>query len=123
MTVTFDLHRLMQAHDISAYRLERELEGQLNRNTVYAMTRQNGVKRIDLESLSKIVNVLSALLGRPVQAAELFTVDPEAHTLRRTAAGTHYTGDRETDEVLDDHPDILKRLARRHASSAIATHE
>lgn len=115
MTVSFDLHGLMQAHDISAYRLERELEGQLNRNTIYAMTRQSGVKRIDLESLSKIVNVLSALLGRPVQAAELFTVAPEPHTLRRTAAGTHYTGDRETDEILDDHPDILERLAASRA--------
>jgi hypothetical protein len=29
-----------------------------------------------------------------------------------TAAGVPYTGDPETDAVLNDHPDILERLAR-----------
>lgn len=113
MSVTLNLHQLMQAHNISAYRLERELEGQVSRNTIYSATRAKGVKRVDLATLSKIIDVLSAVIGRPVTASELFTVTPEAHTLRRTAAGTHYTGDQETDDTLDDHPEILERIAVR----------
>jgi hypothetical protein len=37
---------------------------------------------------------------------------PPATTERLTAAGVPYTGDEETDEILNAHPDILERIAR-----------
>lgn len=112
MTVTLALHEFLAHHGLSAYRLEMELKGQLNRNSVYALAKPGGVTRVDLDTLGKVLPVLSALVRRPVQIGELFQVtEGPAHELRRSGAGLPYTGDRVTNEILDAHPDLLDRLA------------
>lgn len=115
MSVTLRLHEFLEANGISAYRLEQELKGQLTRNSVYALAKKDGVRRVDLDSLDKVVSVLNAVLGRSVSLTELFEVNPPVHELRRTASGHHYTGHKATDLTLDAYPDLDERLAAAKA--------
>lgn len=115
MSVTLRLHEFLQDHNLSAYRLEKELEGQLARNSIYALAKPGGVKRLDLDSLSKVASVLSALLERPISLDELIAFDPPPHTLRRSASGFHYTGHPQTDRTLDAYSDLAARLAEAEA--------
>ncbi len=110
MSVTFTLPEFLKQHSVTAYRLERELKGQLSRNTVYDLCRPGSAKQIDLATLGKVVNVLSAILGRPVQPGELFAFTPEPHQLGPSASGLPYTGHLATDMVLDRVPDLQDRL-------------
>lgn len=111
MSVTLNLHDFLQAHGITAYRLEKELEGRLNRNSIYALAKSGSVRRIDLDSLDKVLGVLSAILGRSVGLDELFDVQPNPHELRKSASGFQYTGDSATDDTLDAYTDLEERLA------------
>ena len=112
MTVTLSLDSLLRENGITPYRVARELKGKLHMNTVYKVTSPDGVVRLDLETLGLIVNVVSALLGRPVRADELLRVVPEPHELKRSKSGHHYTGHEATDEILDEVPDLDERLAQ-----------
>lgn len=112
MSLTFALDQFLTQHGLTAYRLEKETSGDVARNSVYAMARGD-VQRLDLKNVNHILAALGALLGRPVGIQELFVGDVAPAQLRSTAAGVPYTGDQETDEVLDTVPDILERRARR----------
>lgn len=110
MTVTFTLSTFLKEHGITAYRLERELKGQLSRNTVYDLCRDGHTKQVDLATLGKVISVVSAILKRDVQPGELFRFTPEPHQLSPSASGLPYTGHLATDMVLDRVPDLQQRL-------------
>lgn len=112
MGLRFSLDTFLREHGLTAYRLVKETEGLVARGSVFAMARGESVKRIDLENLEHILAALSALTGKSVQVGDLITGTAEPVELRRSAAGVPYTDDKETNEVLDDHPDILDRFAR-----------
>jgi hypothetical protein len=59
--------------------------------------------------------------GQPQNSIEATTkplLDPSAAPSGLTAAGVPYTGDLETDAVLNDHPDVLQRVANLVAERA-----
>lgn len=109
----FSLDQYLRDHGLTAYRLVKETEGLVARGSIFAMARGDSVKRIDLENLNHVVAALSALTGEQVTVADLFTGEAEPVQLRQSAAGVPYVDDEETNDVLDDHPDILERLKRR----------
>lgn len=111
MSVTLSLHTLLREHGINPYRVARELKGELHQNTVYKATAPGGVARLDLETISLIVNVVSALIGRPVRADEILKVEPEPYELKRSRSGHHYTGHERTDSILDRFPNLDASVA------------
>lgn len=108
----FSLDHYLRDHGLTAYRLVKETEGKVARGSIFAMARGDSVKRIDLENLNHVVSALSALTGEQVTVADLFTGEADTVPLRRSAAGVAYTSDEETNDVLDDHPDILDRMRK-----------
>lgn len=111
MAVEFTLHKFLAEHHLTANRVAVEAEGQIARNSVFAMARNGQVKRLDLANLDALLNILSALVGRPVKIGELIVhAADQPHTLRKSRAGVHYTNDELTNTVLDRVPDILQRL-------------
>ena len=63
------------------------------------------------------LDALRALTGEPVGLGDVLEYTPaeSVPSPRLTAAGVPYTGDPETDAVLDEHPDILARIRRHEA--------
>ncbi|MEF2279894.1 helix-turn-helix transcriptional regulator [Deinococcus sp. YIM 134068] len=112
MTLRFSLDTFLREHGLTAYRLVKETEGLVARGSVFAMARGESVKRVDLENLEHIMAALGALTGKTVQVGDLIAGSVEPAQVRRSAADVPYTDDEETNEVLNDHPDILERLSR-----------
>lgn len=106
------LRDYLDSHGLSAYALTRTAD--VAPNTVYALARGDS-ERVSLEVLDKVLTGLERLTGEPVGVADLLEREGEQEPAepRLTAAGVPYTGDPETDAVLDEHPDILERI-RRH---------
>ncbi|MEX2534932.1 MAG: hypothetical protein WD273_04950 [Trueperaceae bacterium] len=113
MRLRVKLGDYLSRHDISAYRLVREADSQLAKNTVYSYAR-GGVKRVDLEVLGVIMEKLESITGEPVSIDDLLEkVSPGV-----SAAGVPYTGHRATDEILDEQPDVLERIKRLERGEA-----
>jgi hypothetical protein len=120
MAVRFSLDDFLRARQITPYRLAKELEGRVARGSVFAMSKGEHVKRVDLESLSEIINALRAITAETVTFNDLFE---EMDTAvqggpRLSRAGVPYTGDCEVDAILDEHPTILDRLERLRQGNA-----
>ena len=88
------LNEYLEAHGLTAYKLAQKTEGQVARGSIYALARGD-VKRLDLGTLSTIMDALEALTGESVTFDDL---------LERSSA--------ETKTILEDHPDIKERVAR-----------
>jgi len=112
MSLRFSLDTFLKEHGLSANRIVKETEGLVARGSVFAMARGENVKRIDMANLEHTLSALSALIGRQVQIGEIITGEAPVVSLRRSAAGPVYTDDAETNDVLDEHPDILERMER-----------
>ncbi|WP_407543725.1 helix-turn-helix transcriptional regulator (plasmid) [Deinococcus radiomollis] len=97
----------LQRRNLTPYRLVKE--SGLAQATVYNMARVPA-QRVDLDTVSTLLKALERLTGEQVTMDDLLEETAVAESL--TAAGVPYTGDAETDAVLNDHPDILNRVAR-----------
>ena len=92
MLIRVSLDRYLERHNLSAYRLANELKGRVAQGSVYAMTRSKRVKRIDLETLSGVLQALERITGEPVTPNDLLEVlrepepDPEQAWLDSSAA-------------------------------------
>ena len=92
MLIRVSLDRYLERHNLSAYRLANELKGRVAQGSVYAMTRSKTVKRIDLETLSGVLQALERITGEPVTPNDLLEVlqepepDPEQAWLDSSAA-------------------------------------
>ncbi|MBZ9752978.1 hypothetical protein K7W42_19250 [Deinococcus sp. HMF7604] len=117
----FSLDQYLRDHGLTAYRLVKETEGKVARGSIFAMARGDSVKRIDMENLNHVVAALSALTGEQVSVTDLFTGRPEPVSLRQSAAGVPYTDDEETNDVLNDHPDILDRFEKFKSRNRVTT--
>lgn len=107
------LRDYLDEHDLSAYALTKAAD--VAPNTVYALARGDS-ERISLDVFDKVLMGLEKLTGHPVSVSDLLERSTSEDTSKRlTAAGVPYTGDRETDAVLDEHPDILERIRRHKA--------
>ena len=80
MLIRVSLDRYLERHNLSAYRLANELKGRVAQGSVYAMTRSKTVKRIDLETLTGILQALERITGEAVTPNDLLEViqEPES---------------------------------------------
>lgn len=69
-------------------------------------------ERVDFDTLAAVLDGLNNLTGQRYTVGDLLEYTPAGEGERLTAAGIPATGDPETDAVLNDHPDILDRVAR-----------
>lgn len=92
MLIRVSLDRYLERHNLSAYKLANELKGRVAQGSVYAMTRSKTVKRIDLETLTGVMQALERMTGEPVTPNDLLEVvqepepDPEQAWLDSSAA-------------------------------------
>lgn len=110
------LRNYLDEHKLSAYALTKVAD--VAPNTVYALARGDS-ERISLEVFDKVLVGLEKLTGHSVNVSDLLERStPEELSERLTAAGVPYTGDPETDAVLDENPDILERIHRYETGEA-----
>lgn len=109
MLIRVSLDRYLERHNLSAYRLANELKGRVAQGSVYAMTRSKTVKRIDLETLSGVLQALERITGEPVTPNDLLEVieepepDPEQAWLDSSTADLKAALEEiETNENPDD---------------------
>lgn len=84
-----NLGQYLKDHDITAYRLVREVQGQVAPNTVYSLARKPA-QRIDLDTVAKILQALERVRGQKVEITEMLEEQPESADLShlRLPAGT-----------------------------------
>ena len=77
MQIRVSLDRYLERHNLSAYRLANELKGRVAQGSVYAMTRSKTVKRVDLETLSGVLEALERITGEPITPNDLLEIIQE----------------------------------------------
>ena len=75
MAIRFSLDRFLERHNLTRYRLAKEVEGEIGHATVYYLARGEEVQRIDLKSLEAVVKGLARLTGEPVALESLIEID------------------------------------------------
>lgn len=103
----------LKRHGLTPYRLVKE--SGLAQATVYNMAR-TPAQRVDLDTVGAVLDALRRMTGERVTVDDLLEEIPADAVPVLTAAGVPPTGDAETDAVLNDHPDILDRVARLERS-------
>jgi hypothetical protein len=98
----------LQRRQLTPYRLVKE--SGLAQATVYNMARAPA-QRVDLDTVNAVLKALRRMTGEPVTMDDLLEETVAVEPVL-TAAGVPYTGDAETDAVLNTQPDILARIAR-----------
>ncbi|WMT56223.1 hypothetical protein [Truepera radiovictrix] len=88
----------------------------MSRTTLYRLASEQP-ERIDLEVAGRVLCGLEQLTGKRYAVSDLLEYEHDVQSApeRLTAAGVPYTGDPETDAVLDEIPDILERVRRHEA--------
>ena len=74
MTVRVSLDRFLERNNLTAYKLTKEVGGKASQGSIYALSRGNKVKRVDLETLSEVMGALSRLTGQPVTPNDLLEI-------------------------------------------------
>jgi hypothetical protein len=116
MDIRIRLGSYLEEHGISAYRLAQETKTEAAPGTIYSLARGDS-KRLDLQSLATVIGALERMTGETVNFDDLLEkVQPRPEGI--SAAGVPYTGDPETDAVLDDHPDIMERIRKLEAGES-----
>lgn len=80
----------------------------MSRNAVYGLVAEEPPKAIYFETLDAVLPALRELTGEDVQVSDLLEYQPSE---RVSASGRPYTGDPETDALLDD-PELMERIER-----------
>jgi hypothetical protein len=86
LSIRWRLHDILKANNLTAYKLEQALRGNVSRNTVYRWAREKP-QLLDLGALPFVVEALTRLTGQPVTPNDLLEVveepaqlEPEAET-------------------------------------------
>ena len=74
MTVRVSLDRFLKRNNLTTYKLTKEVGGKASQGSVYALSRGNKVKRVDLETLSEVMGALTRLTGQPVTPNDLLEI-------------------------------------------------
>ncbi len=115
------LDTLLEREQVTVYALNQRLAEagrSVSRTTLYRLASEQP-ERIDLEVAGRVLWGLEQLTGKHFVVTDLLEYGAGDDVPRRlTAAGVPYTGDTETDEVLDDVPDILERIRKLEAGEA-----
>lgn len=113
------LNNLLERERVTVYALNQRLAEagrSVSRTTLYRLASEQP-ERIDLAVAGRVLWGLEQLTGKHYTVTDLLEYDDAESTTppQLTAAGVPYTGDAETDAVLNDHPDILERIKRFEA--------
>lgn len=73
--IRLKLRQYLDAHNLSAYRLVREVEG-ISPNTIYAYAANR--RKPTLHNLEKVLSALERLTGKPVSISDLLEVERTA---------------------------------------------
>lgn len=112
--LVWKLPEYLNTHNLTRYALMQELGDGKGR---IAYKWKSLPERLDTEALTRVLDALEKLTGESVTIADILDYSDEPGE-RLTAAGVPYTGDPETDEVLNDFPDILERIRKLEAGEA-----
>lgn len=106
--LVWKLPEYLDAHGVTRYELMQELGDGKGR---VAYRWKNLPERLDTEALTRVLDALEKLTGESVAIADVLEYENEPGE-RLTAAGVPYTGDYDTDAVLNEQPDILDRIRK-----------
>lgn len=109
--LVWKLPKYLDSRGVTRYELMQELGDGKGR---IAYKWKNLPERLDTEALTRVLDALEKLTGEEVAITDVLEYGDEPGE-RLTAAGVPYTGDSETDEVLNDFPDILERIRKLEA--------
>lgn len=102
------LKQFMELHHIRPGDLARATGGELSRAGLYRLLTNERPTGIHFSTLDALLPALEAITGQPVEIADLISYEPKE---RLSASGRPYTGDPETDALLDD-AELVERLER-----------
>lgn len=71
MRLRLSLDRFLATHSLTPYRLFKEVEGKLAKSSVYDLVRGDEVKRVDLSTLSAVLEGLMSLTGERLTPNDL----------------------------------------------------
>ncbi|WP_083939272.1 helix-turn-helix domain-containing protein [Deinococcus apachensis] len=68
--IEWQLKHLLEQEGITPYRLSQLLDGQVSRNTIYALARGKS-ERVDLSVLNAVISQLRRMTGRQIDVSDL----------------------------------------------------
>jgi hypothetical protein len=78
MAMKWRLPEIMREHDLTAYRIGKELGGVTRMSTVYRLAdSENPPMRIELETLSEMLDALYKLTGKRFNTSDLLEYTPD----------------------------------------------
>ena len=116
--VKVKLKEYLEDAGVSAYRLAQSVRG-LSPKTVYAVVA--GQRNLSVDSLGSIIGALREITSREVSPADLLEYVETEGAL--SASGLPYTGDAETDAILDDPEVVARILSREQAQTGLSLAE
>lgn len=108
MATTWKLRNYLHDRRIKPAKLATQMGSKMSRTAIYGLVAEEPPKAIYLETIDAIIPALRELTGEDVQLSDLLEYEP---TERVSASGRPYTGDPETDALLDD-AELVERLER-----------
>lgn len=109
MATIWKLREFIDQHGITPNALATRTRGRLSRNAIYNLANpKEPPKRLEVATLDTLIPALREMTGEPVEITDLLEYRPEPVS----ASGLPYTGDPETDEILDD-PEMTRLLLVR----------
>jgi hypothetical protein len=92
MNVRVSLDRYLRQNNLTAYRLSKEVAGKAAQGSIYALARGEKVKRVDLETLSEVMQALMRLTGQTVTPNDLLEVIEEPVSTEEIEAREWFDG-------------------------------
>lgn len=114
MATTWKLRDYLHDHRIKPATLATHLQGRISRTAIYGLVAAEPPKAIYLETLDAVLPALRELTGEDVQVSDLLEYEPSEQV---SASGRPYTGDPETDALLDD-AELVERIERLERGEA-----
>lgn len=114
MATTWKLRDYLYDHKIKPAKLATHLQGRVSRTAIYGLVAAEPPKAIYLETLDAVLPALRELTGEDVQVSDLLEYAPSEGV---SASGRPYTGDPETDALLDDN-ELVERIERLERGEA-----
>lgn len=106
-TIRWRLNDILQAHNLTAYKLEQAVRGNVSRNTVYRWAKETP-QLLDLAALPHIMQALTRLTGQPVTPNDLLEVieEPLEEMDEETKAWLDMAGDDTMKAIRDLEKDV-----------------
>lgn len=114
MATTWKLRDYLHERRIKPATLARQIGDTMSRTAIYGLVQEQPPKAIYFETLDAILPALRALTGEDVQVSDLLEYNT---TELVSASGRPYTGDPETDALLDD-AELVERIERLERGEA-----